>query len=50
MHEAHMAVERRIFCMIGAEGVLIHGAKKTLKREGVPIPSGGRYWSTKWYT
>ena len=39
-----MAVVRRIFRMVGVENVSTHGAAKTLEREGVPNPGGGRYW------
>src|SRR5919199_5984407 len=31
VHEDHMAVVRRIFCMIGAEGSPLYAAKKTLE-------------------
>src|SRR5919202_1765450 len=46
VHEDHMAVVRRIFCMIGAEGSPLYAAKKTLEREGVLAPNGDRYWNT----
>ena len=39
-----MAVVRRIFDMVGAEGKTLHAAKKILDREGVPTPGGARYW------
>ena len=47
IHEDHMAVVRRIVRMVGAEGVTMNGVKKTLQREGVPSPDGGRYWNKK---
>jgi hypothetical protein len=40
-----MPVVRRIFEMIGAEGQSLWAVKKILEREGVPTPSGARYWS-----
>jgi site-specific DNA recombinase len=42
--EEKMAVVRRIFRMVAAEGVSTHGVARTLEREGVPNPGGGRYW------
>jgi hypothetical protein len=41
-----MAVVRRIFDMVGAEGKTLHAARKILDREGVPTPGRARYWST----
>jgi site-specific DNA recombinase len=43
--EVTMPVVRRIFEMIGAEGQSLWAVKKILEREGVPTPSGARYWS-----
>ena len=43
--EDTMPVVRRIFEMIGAEGHSLWAVKKILEREGVPTPSGARYWS-----
>jgi site-specific DNA recombinase len=42
-----MAVVRRIFEMVGAEGKTLYGARKTLDREGVPTPGRARYWCTR---
>jgi site-specific DNA recombinase len=42
-----MAVIRRIFEMVGAEGKKLHAAKKTLDREGVPTPGRARYWGKR---
>jgi len=42
--EEKMAVVRRIFRMVSAEGVSTHVVARTLEREGVPNPGGGRYW------
>ena len=43
---------RRVFRMVGAEGSGIYGAHKTLEREGVSAPGGGKYWDkraiTRW--
>ena len=39
-----MAVVRRIFRMIGTEGVAIRGVKKTFEREGLPTPEGKSIW------
>src|SRR5918998_1482863 len=41
-----MAVVRRIFEMVALEGKTLHGVKRVLDREGVPTPSGVRYWSS----
>jgi site-specific DNA recombinase len=40
-----MAVVRRIFEMVGAEGKTLYAVKKILDREGVPTPGRARYWS-----
>jgi hypothetical protein len=45
LDEDTMPVVRRIFEMIGAEGQSLWAVKKILEREGVPTPSGARYWS-----
>jgi site-specific DNA recombinase len=42
-----MPVVRRIFSMIGEEGMSINAVKTLLEREGVPTPSGGTIWSKK---
>jgi site-specific DNA recombinase len=39
-----MAVVRRIFRMVAVEGKTTHSVARTLEREGVPNPGGGRYW------
>jgi site-specific DNA recombinase len=44
VHEEEMAILRRIFRMVGAEGYAIHAVKKVFDREGVPTPNGARYW------
>jgi site-specific DNA recombinase len=45
--EEKMAVVRRVFRMIGAEGAGIYGVHKTLERDGVPAPGGGKYWDKR---
>jgi len=42
-----MAIVRRIFEMVALEGKTLHGVTKVLDREGVPTPSGARYWSNR---
>ena len=42
--EEKMAVVRRIFRMVAVEGETTHSVARTLEREGVPNPGGGRYW------
>src|ERR687894_149646 len=49
VNEAQMAVVRRIFRMIGAEGMTMHGVKKTFEREGVPAPGGGARWDRTFF-
>jgi site-specific DNA recombinase len=44
--EPKMAVVRRIFRMIGEEGLAITAVTKILNKEGEPGPTGGR-WNTK---
>ena len=40
--EEQMAVVRRIFRMLGAEGMTMYAVKKTFEREGIPAPGGGK--------
>ena len=47
VEDDHMAVVRRIFLMVGKEGMKMHSVKKTLQGEGVPTPNGGQYWAKK---
>jgi site-specific DNA recombinase len=49
VNEEQMAVVRRIFRMIGAEGMTMHAAKKTFEREGVPAPGGGKRWDRTFF-
>ena len=50
VHEETMAVVRRIFRMVGLEGVSITGVAKALNREGIEPP--GKPWSNsgRWVT
>ena len=45
--EEAMATVSRIFRMIATEGATTHGVKRTFEAEGVPNPSGGRYWDKR---
>ncbi len=49
VNKAQMAVVRRIFHMIGLEGMTMHAVKKTLEREGVPAPGGGARWDQTFF-
>ena len=40
-----MAVVRRIFRMVGAEGMTLNAARCVLEKEGIPNPSGRRGWT-----
>jgi len=42
-----MATVRRIFEMVALEGKTLHGVKKVFDREGVPTPTGARYWGNR---
>ena len=39
-----MAVVKRIFRMVGTEGVAIRGVKRIFEREGLPTPEGKKIW------
>ncbi len=43
VYEPEMRVVRRIFRMVGGEGVSLGEVERTLNREGVPSPTGGRW-------
>ena len=43
VNEAEMAVVRRIFYMVGTEGVSLRGVAKTLEGEGVPTPKRAKH-------
>jgi site-specific DNA recombinase len=42
--ERTMPVVRRIFQMAGTKGMSVNGIKRALDAEGVPTPSGRKYW------
>jgi site-specific DNA recombinase len=46
--EKKMAVIRRIFRMVGAEGMTLNATRRTLEKEGIPSPSGRRGWSRQY--
>ncbi|MBV9454144.1 MAG: recombinase family protein [Rubrobacter sp.] len=46
--EATMSVIKRIFCMVGAEGMTLNAARCALEREGILSPSGRRGWSRQY--
>jgi hypothetical protein len=41
-----MAVVKRIFRMVGTEGVAIRGVKRIFEREGLPTPEGKKIWGS----
>jgi len=43
--DERMTIVRRIFRMVGAEGMPIHRVKRVLEREGVPTAKGASYWN-----
>ena len=43
--EQTMPVVRRIFYLVGVEGLHMHRVKKLFDGEGINPPKGGRYWS-----
>src|SRR5918997_693866 len=45
--EESMCVVRRIFRMIGEECLTLRTVARTLERDGVPPPNGGRWWNTQ---
>jgi site-specific DNA recombinase len=47
--EEKMAVVRRIFDMIGARGYSQNRIFRTLTREGVPTPGGGKHWDRTYF-
>src|SRR5215212_6839155 len=46
--EDKMVVVRRIFRMVGAEGMVLNAARCALEKEGIPTPSGRRVWSRQY--
>ncbi len=47
--EEKMATVRRIFHMIGAEGMSHNSVMRVLEREGVPTPAGGKHWDRSFF-
>ena len=43
--EQPMRVVRRMFYLVGVEGLRMHRVKKLFDSEGISPPKGGRYWS-----
>src|SRR5215212_5001810 len=42
-----MSVVRRVFEMVGVEGLAIRTVKRVFEQEEVPTPNGARWWSAK---
>jgi site-specific DNA recombinase len=45
--EENMAVVRRIFEMVGIEGMALHAVEKRLETEGIPSPTGKDQWDRR---
>jgi site-specific DNA recombinase len=45
VHELKMALVRRVFRMVGVEGMSLNAVGKRLEAEGIPAPRGGRTWN-----
>src|SRR5918998_492454 len=43
--EVRMALVRRVFRMVGVEGLTLNAAGRKLEAEGIPAPRGGRTWN-----
>jgi site-specific DNA recombinase len=43
--ELRMALVRRVFRMVGVEGMSLNAVGKRLETEGIPAPRGGRIWN-----
>src|SRR5215211_4657258 len=48
VEEDKMVVIRRIFRMVGAEGMTLNATRCALEKEGIPTPSGRRVWSRQY--
>ena len=46
--EDKMAIIRRVFRMVGAEGMTLNATRCGLEKEGIPTPSGRRGWSRQY--
>jgi site-specific DNA recombinase len=49
INEAEMAVVRRIFYMIGAEGESLRAVSNTFEREGLPTPKRAKHWNRSFF-
>ncbi len=49
VNDTEMTVVRRIFRMIGVEGMTMHAVKKTFERDGIPAPGGGARWDRTFF-
>jgi site-specific DNA recombinase len=47
VNEETMPIVRRVFEMVGVEGLPIHTVKRVFEREEVPTPYSGQWWSAK---
>lgn len=47
MNEETMPVVRRVFEMVGTEGLQIRAVKRVFEHEGVPTPYDAQWWSAK---
>jgi hypothetical protein len=45
VNELEMALVRRVFRMVGVEGMSLNAVGKRLEAEGIPAPRGGRTWN-----
>jgi site-specific DNA recombinase len=45
VNQEEMAVVRRIFYMVGSEGMSLRAVSNTLEREGIPTPKRARHWN-----
>src|ERR687893_2057843 len=45
VNELKMALVRRVFRMVGVEGMSLNAVGKRLEAEGIPAPRGGRTWN-----
>jgi site-specific DNA recombinase len=49
IHEEQMVTVRRIFSMVGVEGMTHNAVMRILDREGVPTPGGGKHWDRSFF-
>lgn len=48
LDEEKMSVVKRIFHMVGVEGMTRNAVRRTLENDYVPSPSGARHWSSQY--